>query len=85
MKKDLVNIFIGSDIDANYISALLIDNQIQCVVQNTFEESLSAGWVSGSTYNSTILRVEIDDAEKAKKIIDEYLKKRNEIDESVVE
>lgn len=76
MKNDLVNIFIGSDIEANYIAALLNDNQIKCVVQNTLEESLSAGWVSGSTYNSSIIRVEVDKAEKSKQIIEEYLENR---------
>lgn len=76
MKNDLVNIFIGSDIEANYIAALLNDNQIKCVVQNTLEESLSAGWVSGSIYNSSIIRVEIDKAEKSKQIIEEYLENR---------
>lgn len=76
MKNDLVNIFIGSDIEANYIAALLNDNQIKCVVQNTLEESLSAGWVSGSTYNSSIIRVEIDESEKSKQLIEEYLKSR---------
>ncbi len=76
MKNDLVNIFIGSDIEANYIAALLNDNQIKCVVQNTLEESLSAGWVSGSTYNSSIIRVEVDEYEKSKQLIEEYLKSR---------
>ena len=76
MKNDLVNIFIRSDIEANYIAALLNDNQIKCVVQNTLEESLSAGWVSGSTYNSSIIRVEIDESEKSKQLIEEYLKSR---------
>lgn len=76
MKNDLVNIFIGSDIEANYIAALLNDNQIKCLVQNTLEESLSAGWVSGSTYNSSIIRVEIDESEKSKQLIEEYLKSR---------
>lgn len=76
MKNNLVNIFIGSDIEANYIAALLNDNQIKCVVQNTLEESLSAGWVSGSTYNSSIIRVEVDEYEKSKQLIEEYLKSR---------
>lgn len=74
MENDLVNVFVGSDIDANFIASLLIDNQIKCIVQNTLEESLSAGWVSGSMYNSSIIRVSVDDIEKSKHIIDEYLK-----------
>lgn len=74
MKSNLIDIFIGSDIETNYIASLLIDNQIQCIVQNQLEGSLSAGWVNGSAYNSSIIRVDINDAEKARNIIVEYLK-----------
>lgn len=82
--KDLVNVFVGSDIEANYIATLLTDNQIKCVAQNTLEGSLSAGWVSGSMYNSTILRVEIDDAEKSMQIIEEYFNSAKENDDSII-
>lgn len=73
MENNLVNLFVGSNIDANYIASLLIDNDIKCFVQNTLEESMSAGWASGSSDNSSIVRVDISDAEKAKFIINEYL------------
>lgn len=75
MENNLVNLFVGSDIEANYIASLLIDNNIKCFVQNTLEESMSAGWASGSYDNSSIVRVDISDAEKAKTIINEYLVK----------
>lgn len=77
MKNNLVNVFIGSDIEANYIASLLIDNQIQCIVQNQLEGSLSAGWVNGSPYNSSIVQIDIADVEKAKNVIDEYYKQEN--------
>lgn len=73
MENNLVNLFVGSNIEANYIASLLIDNNIKCFVQNTLEESMSAGWASGSSDNSSILRVDISDKEKAKNIINEYL------------
>ncbi len=73
MKNNLVNMFFGSDIEANYVAALLTENQVRCFVQNTLEESSSAGWASGSTYNSSIVRVEIEDEDKAKKIINDYI------------
>ena len=56
------------------VAVILIDNQIRCFVQNTLEESSSAGWAAGSTYNSSIVRVEFEDAEKAKKIINDYIR-----------
>lgn len=77
MKNNLVNVFIGSDIEANYIASLLIDNHIQCIVQNELEGSLSAGWVNGSAYNSSIIQVDIADTEKANDIIKEYFKSKN--------
>ena len=71
MENNLVNIFIGSDIEANFIASLLIDNQIECIIRNTLEESLSAGWVSGSMYNSSIIRVSVDDIEN---YLNQYVK-----------
>jgi hypothetical protein len=59
MKNDFVKVFIGSDIEANYIASLLIENQIQCIVQNQLEGSLSAGGVIGSAYKSSIIKIEI--------------------------
>lgn len=77
MKNDLANIFVGSDIEANYIASILTDNEIRYIVQNTFGESISAGWASGSSYNGSIIRVNIEDAEKAKELIKEFFKARN--------
>lgn len=77
MKNNLIKVFIGSDIEANYIASLLIDNHIQCIVQNELEGSLSAGWVNGSAYNSSIIQVDIADTEKANDIIKEYFKSKN--------
>ena len=85
MENNLVNIFIGSDIEVNYIASLLSDNQIECIIRNTLEESLSAGWVSGSMYNSSIIRVSVDDIEKSKQIIDEYLKINKENNSTIIE
>lgn len=77
MRSNLIEIFVGSDIETNYIASLLIENQIQCFVQNQLEGSLSAGWVNGSAYSSSVIRVDIYDAEKARSIISEYLKTKS--------
>ena len=78
MENNLIEIFIGSDIDANYISSILIENNIDCIVENTLTQSLSAGWVNGSQYNSTSICVNINDAKKARQIINEYLDNTDE-------
>lgn len=72
MKNNLVQIFIGSDIEANYIASLLKENMIDCIVQNMLEESSSAGWAAGSSFNSSIIRISTNDIEKAKQLIDDY-------------
>lgn len=78
MENNMIKIFIGSDIDANYISSLLVENDIDCIIENTLTQSLSAGWVDGSQYNSTSICVNINDAKKAKQIINEYLDSTDE-------
>ena len=73
MEKGFVKIFIGTDIEANYIAAMLNDENIQCFVRNILESSLGAGWADGSPDQSTELLVYPDDAEKAQAIVDSYL------------
>ena len=73
MENNLVKLFIGSDIEANYIASLLHDNNVECILRNSLEESVIAGWVSGSQNASTFIYIESDDVEKAKMILDEYL------------
>ena len=73
MEKGLVKIFIGTDIEANYIAAMLNEESVQCFVRNNFEASLAAGWADGSSDQSTELLVYPADAEKAKIVVDSYL------------
>ncbi len=73
MEKGLEMIFIGTDIEANYIAAMLNEESIQCFVRNNFESSLGAGWADGSPEQSTELLVYTEDAEKAKAVVDSYL------------
>lgn len=73
MKKGLVKIFIGTDIEANYIASMLNEDSIQCFVRNNFESSLAAGWADGSSDQSTELLVYPEDAEKARVVVDSYL------------
>ena len=69
MENDLIEIFIGSEIETNYISSILSENNIDHIVENRFNQSLAAGWVSGSAYNSCIVKVNIEDSDKAKQLI----------------
>ena len=73
MEKGLVKIFIGTDIEANYIAAMLNEESIQCFVRNDFQSSLNAGWADGNPDQSTVLLVYPEDVEKAKEVVDSYL------------
>ena len=74
MGNDLIKIFTGSDIEANYVAALLKENKINYIIENRLNQSISAGWVSGSQENSSIIRVNIEDSQKALQLINEYYK-----------
>ena len=74
MENDLIKIFTGSDIEANYVAALLKENKIDHIIENQLNQSISAGWVSGSQENSSIIRVNIEDSQKALQLINEYYK-----------
>ncbi|MCQ2317616.1 MAG: DUF2007 domain-containing protein [Bacteroidales bacterium] len=73
MENTLNIVFIGSDIEANYVASLLKENNIECVLHNSLTQSIAAGWVNGTTSSSTELSVNKEDTEKAIQIIDKYL------------
>ena len=73
MENNLIEIFIGSDIEAGFISSILTENNIDHIIKNNLNQSLSAGWVSGSQYSSSSIHINIQDTDKAKQIINEYL------------
>lgn len=73
MDNAIVKVFIGTDIEANYIAALLMDEDIKCIVRNAFQASVTAGWADGSPMQSTEIFVYEEDAEKAQSIVDKYL------------
>lgn len=70
-KESIVEIFRGSDIEANYAAAIIKENGIRCIVRNAFSESIAAGWADGYPASSTALFVDEDDGEKAKALIKE--------------
>lgn len=74
MENRFESIYIGTDIEANYIAALLQDEDIPCIVRNNFQSSITIGWADGNPDQSTELLVNAEDVEKAKIIVDNYLK-----------
>jgi hypothetical protein len=76
MTSELQNVYTGSIVEANYLIELLEENKISCILRDTLNESVIAGWGSGSPEDSAIIQVETAHAENAKKIIEEYFSKR---------
>ena len=73
MENRFESIFLGTDIEANYIAAMLQDENIPCIVRNNFQSSITVGWADGNSYQSTELLVNAEDVEKAMKVVDTYL------------
>ncbi len=72
MENRFESVFIGTDIEANYIAAMLQEEDIQCIVRNNFQSSITIGWADGNPDQSTELLVNAEDLEKALKIVDSY-------------
>ena len=73
-KDDLKRVFTGSVLEAKYLKNVLEENGIGALVRDTLDESLSAGWVSGSQEDAGLVFVAEEHLEKATKIADEYRK-----------
>ncbi|MCQ2322058.1 MAG: DUF2007 domain-containing protein [Bacteroidales bacterium] len=69
-------VYVGSDIEANYVASILKDNGIECYTRNRLYQSAIAGWVDGTESTSTEVSVNEEDEEKALRIIDNYEKEK---------
>ncbi len=69
-------IFTGSMIEADLLAEMLEENGIPSITRNTMEESLIAGWASGSQGDAGLLYVDGMHKEAAQEIIRNYLSTR---------
>jgi hypothetical protein len=70
---DLISVFTGSVLEANYIKSVLEENGMGAMVRNTMGESFVAGWVSGGPEDAGVVYVIENHAKEAKRIIEDYL------------
>lgn len=70
---NLIVVFTGSNVEANFIKSLLDDNNIGSIVRDSISESIGAGWGSGSPESSSQIFVDESNELQAKQIIDEFL------------
>lgn len=70
---ELIHIFSGSFINAQFISNVLDENNIKCIVKDDYQNSIIAGWVSPGSENSIRVFVAKKDFEAAKELIKKAL------------
>ena len=76
MSTDLIQVYTGSIVEAKFLVEILNENNITAILRDTLEESVIAGWGSGSPEDSALIFVENALAEKALKVINDYLQAR---------
>ena len=71
MENELKRIYSGSLVNAEYISSVLEDNDIQFLIRNFQEESLVAGWAANTIKGDASVYVFDKDYEKAMLLLDD--------------
>jgi len=66
---ELIHIYSGSFLNAQFISNVLDENNIKCIVKDDYQNSIIAGWVSPGSENSIRVFVAKKDVKAAKEII----------------
>jgi hypothetical protein len=77
VSNDLALVYTGTKVEGMFLEEVLKENGIGVFKKDTLEESVIAGWANGSPEDECLLFVEKKNAEKAKKILDEYFKSRD--------
>lgn len=76
MNQDLIQVYTGSIVEANFINEILKENGVGSILRDTLNESIIAGWGSGSPEDSALIFVENEMSAKTMKIIEDYLQTR---------
>ena len=66
---ELIHIYSGSFLNAQYVAKVLDENNIKCMVKDDYQNSIIAGWVSPGSENSVRVFVAKKDVEAAKEVI----------------
>ena len=66
---ELIHIYSGSFLNAQYVAKVLDENNIKCMVKDDYQNSIIAGWVSPGSENSVRVFVAKKDIEAAKEAI----------------
>ena len=74
--EDLVHIYTGSFIEANFLKSLLEENGIGVIIRNTLRESMVAGWASGAPEDAGLIFVSEEHETEARSIIEDYISRK---------
>ena len=66
---ELIHIYSGSFLNAQFVANVLDENNIKCMVKDDYQNSIIAGWVSPGSENSIRVFVTKKDVEAAKEVI----------------
>ena len=66
---ELIHIYSGSFLNAQFVTNVLDENNIKCMVKDDYQNSIIAGWVSPGSENSVRVFVTKKDVEVAKEVI----------------
>ena len=66
---ELIHIYSGSFLNAQFVANVLDENNIKCMVKDDYQNSIIAGWVSPGSENSVRMFVAKKDVEAAKEAI----------------
>ena len=66
---ELVHIYSGSFLNAQFVANVLDENNIKCRVKDDYQNSIIAGWVSPGSENSVRVFVSKKDVDEAKEVI----------------
>jgi len=71
---DLVTIYTGPVVEAEFLKSYLVENQVSVFVRNDLQSGLAAGFGAATPGTAMRLMVHEEDTERAKQLIDEYQK-----------
>lgn len=71
MEDEIKKVYTGTLVEAEFISKVLEDNNIQYLLRNFQEESLVAGWAGGIGNDAASVYVFSEDYDDAMSILDE--------------
>ena len=66
---DLIHIYSGSFLNAQFVANVLDENNIKCMIKDDYQNSIIAGWVSPGSENSIRVFVAKKDVKAAKEVI----------------